>query len=71
MAWITLIIAGALEVFWAYFMKLSQGFTKPLYSVITLVGLGIIAFKEPMTAGRMIFASLLLFGIIGLKLTSA
>lgn len=105
MAWVTLIIAGALEVLWAYFMKLSEGFTKPLYSVITLVGLaasfillakatktlplgtayavwtgigalgsvivGIIAFKEPVTAARLFFAVLLLAGIVGLKLTSA
>lgn len=36
---VTLIITGVLEVLWAYFTKLSKGFTKPLYSVITLVGL--------------------------------
>ena len=32
---------------------------------------GIILFKEPVTAGRLIFAALLLIGIIGLKITSA
>ena len=32
---------------------------------------GIVVFKEPATAGRMFFASLLLVGIVGLKLTSA
>ena len=31
----------------------------------------IILFKEPVTAGRLIFAALLLIGIIGLKITSA
>lgn len=104
MAWITLIIAGALEVFWAYFMKLSEGFTKPLYSVITLVGLaasfillakatktlplgtayavwtgigalgalvvGIVCFREPVSPLRLLFAALLLIGIVGLKATA-
>ncbi|MFT4101418.1 MAG: SMR family transporter [Burkholderiaceae bacterium] len=37
MAWITLLVAGALEVVWAFTMKLSAGFTRPLLSVITLV----------------------------------
>ena len=32
---------------------------------------GIILFKEPVTAGRLIFAALLLIGIIDLKITSA
>lgn len=32
---------------------------------------GIILFKEPVTAGRLIFAALLLIGIIGWKITSA
>ena len=32
---------------------------------------GILLFKEPVTAGRLIFAALLLIGIIGLKITSA
>lgn len=39
MAWISLFIAGGLEVFWATFLKLSEGFTKPLYSALTLLGL--------------------------------
>lgn len=33
--------------------------------------IGIILFKEPATAGRLIFAALLLIGIIDLKITSA
>ena len=36
MAWIYLIIAGILEVVWAYFMKQSEGFTKLTPSVITI-----------------------------------
>lgn len=39
MAWIVLFVAGLLEVVWAYFMKASEGFSKPLPSVITLVAM--------------------------------
>lgn len=37
MAWICLLIAGGLEVVWAYTMKLSNGFSRPVPTVITLV----------------------------------
>ena len=37
MAWIMLVIAGILEVVWAYTMKLSEGMTRPLYAVVTIV----------------------------------
>ena len=105
MAWIELVIAGGLEVFWSTFMKLSEGFTKPLYTVLTFAGMaasflllaratrtlplgtayavwtgigalgavlvGILLFREPVTAPRLLFMALLLIGIIGLKITSA
>lgn len=35
MAWLYLVVAGVLEVVWAYTMKQSQGFTRLLPSVIT------------------------------------
>ena len=105
MEWLYLGIAGAMEVLWSTSLKFSEGFTKPMPTVITLAGLaasmfflakaakvlpigtaygiwtgigalgavivGIVVFKEPATAGRIFFASLLLVGIVGLKLTSA
>jgi quaternary ammonium compound-resistance protein SugE len=37
MAWIMLIVAGLLEVAWSYSMKLSNGFTHPAASVVTVV----------------------------------
>ncbi len=104
MAWMELLIAGGLEVFWSTFLKLSEGFTRPLYTVLTLAGLaasffflaqatkvlplgtayavwtgigavgavivGVVVFKEPVTALRMLFVVLLLTGIIGLKATA-
>jgi len=36
MAWIYLLIAGLLEIVWAYYMKQSQGFTRLWPSVATL-----------------------------------
>jgi quaternary ammonium compound-resistance protein SugE len=37
MAWVFVGIAGVLEVIWAYFMKVSDGFTKPVESTLTIV----------------------------------
>ena len=37
MAWIVLIIAGLLEIVWATAMKLSDGFSRPLPTVIMAV----------------------------------
>jgi quaternary ammonium compound-resistance protein SugE len=37
MAWILLLIAGLLEIVWAFFMKQSDGFTKTLPTILTLV----------------------------------
>lgn len=39
MAWILLIIAGVLEVVWAYAMKLSNGFTQITPSIVTAVAM--------------------------------
>lgn len=39
MAWWYLLIAGLFEVVWAVAMKLSLGFTKPLPTVITILGM--------------------------------
>ncbi|KAA5602677.1 DMT family transporter [Blastochloris sulfoviridis] len=39
MAWLTLLLAGLLEIVWAYAMKLSEGFTRPLPTAITITAL--------------------------------
>jgi quaternary ammonium compound-resistance protein SugE len=36
MAWILLVIAGLLEVVWAYYMKQSDGFTRVVPTALTL-----------------------------------
>lgn len=41
MAWIVLVIAGVLEVVWAFSMKQSEGFTKLWPSLITLAAMGV------------------------------
>lgn len=105
MAWVMLGVAGIFEVVWATFMKLSEGFTKLGWTLLTFAGMavrfallaratktlplgtayavwtgigalgsvivGIVFFKESVTAARIFFAALLLAGIVGLKLTAA
>lgn len=39
MAWIALFIAGLFEVAWAYSMKLSEGFTRPVPTLITFAAM--------------------------------
>lgn len=43
MAWISLLIAGLLEIVWAYFMKQSHGFTRVWPSVAT-IGFMVVSF---------------------------
>lgn len=101
-AWVILLVAGLLEIVWATSMKASDGFTKHLYTGVTLVAaglsfwllgvamkslplgtayavwtgigavgaalLGMIFFKEPATAARIICIVAIVGGILGLKL---
>lgn len=39
MAWVFLGIAGLFEVVWAYFMKQSDGFTKPTPTILTMISM--------------------------------
>lgn len=39
MAWFLLIAAGLLEIVWAYAIKASAGFTRPLPSVVTVLAM--------------------------------
>ncbi|VAV91354.1 small multidrug resistance family (SMR) protein [hydrothermal vent metagenome] len=41
MAWGILIIAGLLETVWALAMKASNGFTHPVWTVVTVVAAGV------------------------------
>ncbi len=104
MHWLFLVIAGIFEMGWAVSLKYSQGFTKPVPSVITLVGmiasfyflslslkhlplgtayaiwtgigtvgtliLGIVLFHESISIPQFLCVSLIIAGIIGLKLLS-
>lgn len=104
MSWILLVVAGLLEVGWAIGLKYTEGFTRPIPSILTGMGivssmallsyaardlpigtayavwvgigalgaavLGIFLFKEPVTPARVVFLSMLLVAIVGLKATS-
>ena len=39
MAWIALVFAGILEVVWAFAMKQSDGFTRPVPTAVMVVGM--------------------------------
>jgi len=39
MAWICLVIAGILEIIWAYAMKQSHGFTQPVPTAVMVVAM--------------------------------
>jgi quaternary ammonium compound-resistance protein SugE len=39
MAWLLLLLAGLLEIVWAYTMKLSEGFSRPGASAVTFVAM--------------------------------
>ncbi|RCV91838.1 quaternary ammonium compound efflux SMR transporter SugE [Billgrantia montanilacus] len=39
MAWFLLVVAGLLEVVWALGLKASEGFTRPLPSVLTVIAM--------------------------------
>jgi quaternary ammonium compound-resistance protein SugE len=38
-AWIILFVAGLLEIVWAYSMKLSDGFSRPVPTVVTILAM--------------------------------
>lgn len=102
--WILLIIAGLFEVAWAYFLKMSEGFTNITQSVLFLITLGLsmwllalslrtipigiaypvwtgvgavgavvigtLFFKEPLGMLKFLFLSMIVCGILGLKIFS-
>jgi quaternary ammonium compound-resistance protein SugE len=39
MAWLYLILAGLLEIVWAFMMKQSDGFTRPMATIVTLIAM--------------------------------
>lgn len=39
MAWVYLFVAGLFEVGWAIGLKMSEGFTKPVPSILTIIGM--------------------------------
>ncbi|EJL30880.1 cation/cationic drug transporter [Caulobacter sp. AP07] len=102
MAWIILTVAGLFEIGWAVGLKYTEGFTRPVPTILTGVSLlasmallgwaiktlplgtayavwtgigavgtaivGILVFKEPATAARLVCLALIVSGILGLKL---
>lgn len=104
MPWLLLLLAGVLEVVWAFSMKSSDGFTRLGPSIVTAVAMiasfallaaslrtlplgtaytvwtgigalgafvvGVVVLGEPASAPRLIAATLLLAGLLLMKLSS-
>lgn len=104
MAWFLLFIAGIFEIGWAIGMKYTNGFTKLIPSVLTLLSmilsvyllslatkeipigtayavwtgigiagtsiLGILIFQEPVEVLKIVFISMILIAVVGLKVIS-
>jgi quaternary ammonium compound-resistance protein SugE len=105
MAWVYLVVAGFLEVVWAFYMKKSEGFTLLSPSIITLIAMiasfgllslamralplgtaytiwtgigavgafvvGIAVLNEPITPMRVLAATLIVSGLVMMKLSSS
>lgn len=105
MAWISLVIAGVLEVVWAFYMKQSEGFSRLGPSIVTIVAMvasfsllsyamrtlplgtaytiwtgigavggfvvGILVLGEQASVMRFAAATLIVLGLILMKLSSA
>ena len=105
MAWFLLFVAGIFEIGWAIGMKYTNGFTKVVPSVLTLISmvlsvyllslatkeipigtayavwtgigiagtsiLGVIIFNEPVEILKIIFISMILIAVVGLKVISS
>ena len=83
MAWLSLFFAGLTEIGWAvmilsFFLLAHSLKTIPIgtaYAVWTGIGimgtviLGILLFNEPVSFCRILFLSMILIGIVGLKVT--
>ena len=69
MQWIMLLLAGIFEVGWATTMKLSEGFPKPVSSVITAIGYILSAVFLSLALKKLplgtVYAMWIGFGIIG------
>jgi quaternary ammonium compound-resistance protein SugE len=105
MGWVYLMIASVCEIGWAVGLQLSDGFTRPLPAIVTVIGLfgsiiglslalktvsfgtayvvwtgigtvgtaaiGILAFGELASVGRILCMAAIVGGIIGLKILPA
>ena len=103
-AWQILALAGILEAIWLVFLKMSEGSTRPLYTILSVlfaivsfyllskaiesipisiayaiwtsigvtaaVLIGYLLFGEQIGAKSIFFITIILIGVVGLKLTS-
>jgi len=71
MEWVCLVVAGLFECGWAIGLKYTEGVSKIVPLVLTIVSMGMVLFGESRDILRMICLLLILSGIVGLKLVSS
>jgi quaternary ammonium compound-resistance protein SugE len=76
MAWILLIVAGVMEAGWAIGLKFTHGFTRPLPSILTILGiiasmylLSVAARTLPIGTAYAVWVGIGTFGAIVLGMT--
>ncbi|MBP7635729.1 quaternary ammonium compound efflux SMR transporter SugE [Candidatus Ozemobacteraceae bacterium] len=103
MNWLLLVVAGLVEAGWAIGLKYTDGFSKPIPTVLTILAMlvsvvmlgfasknlpigtaysvwvgigavgvaiaGIVLFSEPANVARVVSITLILLGVVGLKLS--
>jgi len=103
MNWLLLVVAGLVEAGWAIGLKYTDGFSKPIPTVLTIIAMlvsvvmlgfasknlpigtaysvwvgigavgaaiaGIVLFSEPANVARVVSITLILLGVVGLKLS--
>ncbi|NLE73558.1 MAG: hypothetical protein GX604_02865 [Actinobacteria bacterium] len=63
MSWVLLVFAGLLEVVWAIALKLSNGFTSLVPTIVGIFFLG-----DPASVVRIVSIALIISGVVGLNL---
>ena len=72
MPWTLLFLAGLFEVAWAVGLKYTDGFTKLLPTTLTVAAMvaSIVLLGDSAAPLRIVCLSLIVLGIVGLKLTA-
>ncbi|ADJ44195.1 small multidrug resistance protein [Amycolatopsis mediterranei S699] len=69
MGWVTLVLAGFVEIAWSQSVKPTENFTKPWPTLLCFV-LGVVVTKDPLSVGRVAALALIVGGVVLARVTS-